>query len=73
MLVYVSTGLAEMFGHAGEPADREIEGRLFCCLFDYPPPFTVDETFDDYLIIDSPVIICPNKVTVVTVSSVGVE
>lgn len=50
MLVYVSTGLAEMFGHAGEPR-QNIEGRLFCCLFDYPPPFTVDETFDDYLII----------------------
>jgi len=24
MLVYVSPGLAEMFGHAGEPADRKI-------------------------------------------------
>jgi len=27
MLVYVSPGLAEVFGHAGEPADRKIEGR----------------------------------------------
>jgi len=27
MLVYVSPGLAEVSGHAGEPAEREIEGR----------------------------------------------
>jgi hypothetical protein len=36
MLVYVSPGLAEMFGHAGEPADRKSRDKKGLPVIDPP-------------------------------------